>query len=144
MFKAPKYATLLDPREITEGYLRKLFDPCRVTERDFFLAVSEAHRRYYRAHERWFRMLMAGHPGPVRKSKEKKALEDQIEILQDGVVWLIGGLLGRYDEHNNAQAIAKMQELLKASRRRARREQRSKVTQSSGGLQVPFKKGRKG
>lgn len=141
MFKAPKYSRLLNPKDIPEGYLRKLFEPCRVTEHDFFLAVAEAHRRYQRAMDQWFRLLMKKKPGTPSTSA-MKALEDEIEIAADGVTWLIGGLLGRYDEMNNAKAIAQMQELLKVSRRRARREQRAKVTQSGGVLQVPFRKGK--
>lgn len=143
MFKPPKYSTLLDPKHIPEGYLRKLFDPCRVTERDFFLAVSEAHRRYQRARDRWFKLLMKKEPfAPITPAM--KVWEAEIEIASDGVTWLIGGLLGRYDEMNNASALAQMQELLKASRKRARREQRAKVTQSGGEMQVPFTRGRKG
>lgn len=139
MFKAPKYSTLLDPKTIPEGYLRKLFEPCRVTEHDFFLAVTEAHRRYQMAQEKWFRLLMKKDPG-VPRTPAMKALEAEIELASDGVTWLIGGLLGRYNEVANAEAIARMQELLKASRQRARREQRAKVTQSGGALQVPFQK----
>lgn len=138
MFKPPKYSKLLDPRHIPEGYLRKLFEPCQVTEHDFFLAVTEAHRRYQRAREQWFRLLMKKDPLAPSTPAMKK-LEDEIEIAADGVLWLIGGLLGRYDEHNNARALARMQKLLKASRRRSRREQRETMT-TSGGLQVPFKK----
>jgi hypothetical protein len=141
MFKAPKYSTLLDPKHIQEGYLRKLFDPCKVTERDFFLAVTEAHRRYQRFKEQWFRLLMKKPAGTPRSPAMKK-LEDDIESAADGVTWLIGGLLGCYDEMNNASAIAMMQELLRASRKRARREQRKKVTGSED-LQVCFRKGRK-
>lgn len=140
MFKAPKYSTLLDPKHIPEGYLRKLFEPCRVTEHDFFLAVTEAHRRYQVAREKWFRLLMKKEPFSPSTPAMKK-LEDEIEIASDGVTWLIGGMLGRYDEHNNARALARMQELLKQSRRRARREARKTVVKSDV-LQVPFKKGR--
>lgn len=142
MFKPPKYSRLLDPKEIPEGYLRKLFEPCRVTEHDFFLAVAEAHRRYQIAREKWFRLLMKKEPF-APSTPAMKALEDEIEIASDGVTWLIGGLLGRYSEHAHALALARMQELLRASRRRARREQRSKVTQSGGDLQVPFRKSKK-
>lgn len=143
MFKAPKYSTLLDPREIPEWYLRKLFRPCKVTEHDFFLAVSEAYRRYKQAHGKWWRMVTKGFPEPVQETPAKKELEDQIEVLADAVLWLIGGMLGRYDEVNNARALQRMQELLKGCRRRARREERTK-TLRSGSLQAPFKKGRKG
>lgn len=144
MFKAPKYSRLLDPKEIPEGYLRKLFDPCRVTEHDFFIAVSEAHRKYQTLRDKWFRLVIKRrqlHDLRPQVPGQKK-LEDEIEIAADGVTWLIGGLLGRYDEMNNARAIARMQELLRTSRRRARREQRAKVTQSGGILQVPFRKGK--
>lgn len=139
MFKPPKYSTLLDPRQIPEGYLRKLFEPCRVTEHAFFLAVSEAHRRYQRARDQWFRLLMKKDPFEP-STLAMKDLEKEIEIASDGVTWLIGGLLGRYDEINNARALQKMQELLKISRRRARREERTERIRSTG-LQVPFKKG---
>lgn len=142
MFKPPKYSTLLDPKQIPEGYLRKLFDPCKVTEHDFFLAVSEAHRRYQRAWDEWFRLLMKWRL--KRKWPGKENLEKEMDIAADGVLWLIGGLLGRYDEMTNAQALGRMQEYLRISRRRARREQRRKVTQSGGEMQVPFRKGRKG
>lgn len=142
MFKAPKYSTLLNPKQIPEGYLRKLFDPCRVTEHYFFLAVTEAHRRYQRSSDQWFRLLMKKEPFTPSTPAMKK-LEDEIEIAADGVTWLIGGLLGRYDEMNNARALQRMQELLKISRRRARREQRAKVTQSGGVMQVPFQKRKK-
>lgn len=144
MFKAPKYATLLDPRHIPEGYLRKLFEPCRVTEHDFFLAVTEAHRRYQLAHDKWFRMIMKMFPSTSKaKAPGQAYLEDKIEVLADGVVWLIGGLLGRYDEVNNARALQKMQEYLKASKRKSKRKARAarlkpKRIIGSGELQLPF------
>lgn len=141
MFKAPKYSTLLDPKQIPEGYLRKLFDPCRVTEHDFFLAVTEAHRLYQRASDQWFRLLMKKAPGRP-STPAMKELEDEVETAADGVTWLIGGLLGRYDEHNNARALERMQELLRDSRRRSLREARGrkKAIQSGGLLQTPFRK----
>lgn len=144
MFKAPKYSTLLDPKHIPEGYLRKLFNPCKVTEHDFFLAVSEAHRKYQMLRDKWFRLVIKRRQLSDLRPKVpgQKKIEDEIEIAADGVTWLIGGLLGRYDEHNNARAIARMQELLKLSRRRARREARKTVIKSDV-LQVPFGKGRK-
>lgn len=140
MFKAPKYSTLLDPKQIPDGYLRKMFDPCRVTEHYFFLAVTEAHRKYQLEKEKWFRLLMKKPPGEPRTPAMKK-LEDALEISSDNVLWLIGGMLGRYDEVNNARALEMMQQLLKASRRRSRREQRTTV--DGGELQVPFQKQKK-
>lgn len=145
MFKAPRYSRLLDPKQIPEGYLRKLFDPCLVTEHDFFLAVTEAHRQYQAAFDRWMRINLKGVPkgGFATTNGVLGLAELDVEALQDDVVWLIGGLLGRYDEVNNAKAIAKMQELLKASKRRSKRKARAarlkpKRIIGSGEIQVPF------
>jgi len=149
MFKPPKYARLLDPREIPSGYLRKLFDPCRITDRDFRLAVAEAYRRYHRARDRWFKLLMKKELTQKGSTPAMKVWEAEIEIAADGVLWLIGGLLGKYDEHNNARAIAKMQKYLGKSRSRAKREERRArlrpATQISGGrFQMPFSLGKRG
>jgi hypothetical protein len=144
MFKAPKYSRLLDPKEIPEGYLRKLFDPCRVTEHDFFLAVTEAHRSYQRAKDKWCRRVKKG--TLTRGTPAKELLEGEIEVAGDNVLWLIGGLLGRYDEVSNACALTRMQKMLKASRKRSQREGRAARSKpkrqiSSGGLRVPIFQG---
>lgn len=145
-FKAPKYQTLLDPRHIDEGYLRKLFTVDQVTEHDFFIAVSEAHRRYQRLRERWFKLMMEKEP--FRPSTPAmKALETAIEYAADGVLWLIGGLLGRYlNKQSNlasAEALKRMESLLKQARKRSQREARAaRLKQASqisgGGFRVPF------
>lgn len=100
-------------------------------------AVAEAHRLYYDAYSKWCQLnILDG----VLRSKNKPAaaeaiarkkdeLGEKLGVLMDDVVWLVGGLLGRYDEGNNASARARALELLssaaaRASKSRKRRQKR--------------------
>ena len=85
-------------------------------------AVAESHRLYYDVYSRWCRLNLReavlqskGKCLPPASRRLKASLSEKLGPLMDDVVWLVGGLLGRYDKTNNLRARNKAFELVKAA-----------------------------
>lgn len=93
-----------------------------ISAEEFKAAVSESHKGYFDVYSKWcllfnqaavFQSKGKAIPRPLKDAIAQ--LEKKWELLMDDVVWLVGGLLGRYDHTNNVRAREKGDELVKAA-----------------------------
>lgn len=133
MPKAPKFRrrkvvellpTCLVSAGAMDEYLKHLEAP---SAEQFRTAVGEAWQRYRTLENRWMKLsikisidTMHGAAADVVQVRKKAALEKEAEHRMDDVVWLVGGLLGRYDSVSNRRALEKMRELLAAAAQRGK------------------------
>lgn len=132
-----------EPRGIfpkTKPYLDQAFADYHFKE-----AVAESHRLYYDVYSKWCQLNILG---GVLRSKNKTAaaaavarkmaeLGEKLEVLMDDIVWLVGGLLGRYDEGNNARARARALELLSSAAARAAKSRKGRQKRDLRSSRVP-------
>lgn len=120
-------------RIVPEHWLKTILKPRWLppTPLQFMLAVTEAHGRYYEVYDRWCRLQIRearkGRPAGCKSDAVRK-LEKALEHRMDDVVWLVGGMLGRYDETTNASATKMMFELLLAAAVREKKVKKKGAT----------------